>query len=41
MVKSPTGYPTQSPYLAIVNLQADPMVRVAAEFGLRLQATAG
>jgi phage terminase small subunit len=33
VVKSPTGYPIQSPYLAIANRQADPMVRVAAEFG--------
>jgi len=33
MVKSPTGYPIQSPYLAIANRQADLMVRVAAEFG--------
>jgi hypothetical protein len=33
MVKSPTGYPIQSPYLAIANRQADLMVRVASEFG--------
>lgn len=33
MVKSPTGYPIQSPYLAIANRQAEIMLRVAAEFG--------
>ena len=33
MVKSPTGYPTQSPYLAIANRQAEIMLRVASEFG--------
>jgi P27 family predicted phage terminase small subunit len=33
MVKSPTGYPIQSPYLAIVNRQAEIMLRVASEFG--------
>ena len=33
MVKSPTGYPMQSPYLAIANRQAEIMMRVAAEFG--------
>jgi P27 family predicted phage terminase small subunit len=33
IVKSPTGYPIQSPYLAIANRQAEIMLRVAAEFG--------
>jgi phage terminase small subunit len=33
MVKSPTGYPIQSPYLAIANRQAELMMRVASEFG--------
>ena len=33
MVKSPTGYPIQSPYLAIANRQAEIMMRVASEFG--------
>lgn len=33
MVKSPTGYPIQSPYLSIANRQAELMMRIAAEFG--------
>jgi phage terminase small subunit len=33
MLKSPTGYPIQSPYLAIANRQAEIMLRVASEFG--------
>jgi P27 family predicted phage terminase small subunit len=33
MVKSPTGYPIQSPYLSIANRQAEIMMRVASEFG--------
>jgi P27 family predicted phage terminase small subunit len=33
IVKSPTGYPIQSPYLAIANRQAEIMLRVASEFG--------
>lgn len=33
MVKSPTGYPIQSPYLSIANRQAEIMMRIAAEFG--------
>jgi P27 family predicted phage terminase small subunit len=33
MVKSPTGFPIQSPYLAIVNRQAEIMMRIASEFG--------
>jgi P27 family predicted phage terminase small subunit len=33
MVKSPSGYPIQSPYVAIANRQAELMLRIAAEFG--------
>jgi P27 family predicted phage terminase small subunit len=33
MIKSPSGYPTQSPYLAIANRQAEIMMRIAGEFG--------
>jgi len=33
MIKSPTGFPIQSPYLAIVNRQAEIMMRIASEFG--------
>jgi P27 family predicted phage terminase small subunit len=33
MVKSPTGYPIQSPYLAIANRQAELIIRIASEFG--------
>ena len=33
MIKSPSGYPTQSPYVAIANRQAEIMMRIAAEFG--------
>lgn len=33
IVKSPTGYPIQSPYVAIANRQAEIMVRIASEFG--------
>jgi P27 family predicted phage terminase small subunit len=33
MVKSPSGYPIQSPYLAIANRQAEIMIRAASEFG--------
>jgi P27 family predicted phage terminase small subunit len=33
MIKSPTGYPTQSPYVAIANRQAEIMMRIASEFG--------
>ena len=33
MIKSPTGYPVQSPYVAIVNRQAELMLRIAGEFG--------
>jgi P27 family predicted phage terminase small subunit len=34
MVKSPNGYPMQSPYVAVLNKQVDIMVRIAAEFGM-------
>ena len=33
MIKSTNGYPSQSPYLAVVNRQADTMMRIASEFG--------
>jgi P27 family predicted phage terminase small subunit len=33
MVKSPSGYPQQSPYLAIANRQTEMMMRIASEFG--------
>src|ERR1043166_1693659 len=33
MVKSPSGYPIQSPYRAIANRQAEIMMRIASEFG--------
>ena len=33
MVKSPTGYPIQSPYVSIANRQAEIMMRIASEFG--------
>jgi P27 family predicted phage terminase small subunit len=33
MMKSPTGYPVQSPYVAIANRQAEIMMRIASEFG--------
>jgi P27 family predicted phage terminase small subunit len=33
MVKSPTGYPIQSPYVAIANRQTEIMMRIASEFG--------
>lgn len=33
MVKSPSGYPMQSPYVAIANRQAELMLRISAEFG--------
>jgi P27 family predicted phage terminase small subunit len=36
MVKSPNGYPVQSPYIAIANRQAEIMLRIAAEFGFTL-----
>jgi P27 family predicted phage terminase small subunit len=33
MVKSPTGFPIQSPYVSIANRQAEIMLRISAEFG--------
>jgi len=33
MMKSPSGYPVQSSYVAIANRQADLMVRLASELG--------
>jgi P27 family predicted phage terminase small subunit len=33
MIKSPSGYPQQSPYVAIANRQAELMMRIASEFG--------
>jgi len=33
MVKSPTGYPIQSPYVSIANRQTEIMIRIASEFG--------
>ena len=33
MVKSPSGYPMQSPYIAMANKQAEIMMRIASEFG--------
>jgi P27 family predicted phage terminase small subunit len=33
MVKSPSGYPIQSPYVAIANRQTEIMMRIASEFG--------
>jgi P27 family predicted phage terminase small subunit len=33
MVKSPNGFPMQSPYIAIANRQAEIMMRIASEFG--------
>jgi len=34
MIKSPTGYPVQSPYLSTANRQVEIMIRIASEFGL-------
>ena len=33
MVKSPTGFPIQSPYISIANRQAEIMIKIASEFG--------
>ena len=33
MIKSPAGFPMQSPYIAIANRQAEIMMRIASEFG--------
>jgi len=34
MVKSPSGFPMQSPYVAVANKQAELMIHIAVEFGL-------
>ena len=34
MIKSPNGYPMQSPYVAVANKQVEIMVRIASEFGM-------
>ena len=34
MIKSPQGFPIQSPYLAVANRQSEIMMRIASEFGL-------
>lgn len=34
MVKSPNGFPMQSPYVAVANKQVDIMIRLAAELGM-------
>ena len=33
MIKSPQGFPIQSPYLSVANRQAEVMMRIASEFG--------
>jgi P27 family predicted phage terminase small subunit len=33
MIKSPSGFPVQSPYVSIANRQAEIMMRIASEFG--------
>ena len=33
VMKSPSGYPVQSPYLSIATRQVDTMLRIATEFG--------
>jgi P27 family predicted phage terminase small subunit len=33
MLKSPKGFPIQSPYLSTLNRQAEIMIRIASEFG--------
>jgi P27 family predicted phage terminase small subunit len=33
MIKSPSGYPVQSPYVSIANRQTEIMIRIASEFG--------
>lgn len=33
MIKSPNGYPVQSPYLSVANKQLELMLRIACEFG--------
>src|ERR1700730_13160039 len=33
MIKSPSGYPVQSPYVSVANRQAEIMMRIASELG--------
>ncbi len=33
MIKSPTGFPMQSPYVSMANRQAEIMMRISSEFG--------
>jgi P27 family predicted phage terminase small subunit len=33
MIKSPSGYPVQSPYVSVANRQAEILMRIASEFG--------
>jgi P27 family predicted phage terminase small subunit len=33
MIKSPSRYPVQSPYVSVANRQAEIMMRIASEFG--------
>jgi P27 family predicted phage terminase small subunit len=33
MVKAPSGYPMQSPYIGLANRQAELMIRLSSEFG--------
>jgi P27 family predicted phage terminase small subunit len=33
MIKSPSGFPVQSPYVAIANRQTDILIRIGSEFG--------
>ena len=33
MIKSPRGFPVQSPYLSTLNRQVEIMIRIASEFG--------
>ena len=33
VIKSPNGFPSISPYVSIMNQQADTMMRIATEFG--------
>ena len=34
MIKSPSGYPVQSPYVSLANRQAEITMRIASECGL-------
>jgi P27 family predicted phage terminase small subunit len=33
IIKSPSGFPVQSPFVAMVNRQAEIMMRISSEFG--------